>query len=79
MNRDHPEYFKTSEAFINNVFKGIYAKNDYGNGTILYVDQINLNVVIRCHEKDSLGNNLKKKMVLTLYTIQPVLSLQLRK
>ena len=61
LNRDHPEYFKTSEAFINNVFKGIYAKNDYGNGTILYVDQINLNVVIRCHEKDSLGNNLKKK------------------
>lgn len=61
LNRDHPEYFKTSEAFINNVFKGIYAKNDCGNGTILYVDQINLNVVIRCHEKDSLGNNLKKK------------------
>ncbi|MBW9277766.1 DUF4270 domain-containing protein [Bacteroides fragilis] len=61
LNRDHPEYFKSSEAFIENVFKGIYAKNDYGNGTILYVDQINLNVVIRCHEKDSLGNNLKKK------------------
>lgn len=61
LNRDHPEYFKSSEAFINNVFKGIYAKNDYGNGTVLYVDQINLNVVIRCHEKDSLGNNLKKK------------------
>lgn len=61
LNRKHPEYFKSSEAFIDKVFKGIYVKNDYGNGTVLYVDQINLNVVIRCHEKDSLGNNLKKK------------------
>lgn len=38
--RKHPEYFKDSESFIDNVFKGLYIKNDYGDGTILYVDQV---------------------------------------
>lgn len=38
--RKHPEYFKNSEAFIDNIFKGLYIKNDYGDGTILYVDQV---------------------------------------
>lgn len=61
LNREHPEYFKNSKAFIENVFKGIYVKSDYGDGTVLYVDQINLNIAFLCHYKDSLGNNINKK------------------
>lgn len=60
-NRNHPEYFKDSKSFIDKIFKGIYAETNFGNGTVLYIDQINLNIVYRCHMKDSLGNNLKKK------------------
>lgn len=61
LNRDHPEYFKNSDAFIKNVFNGIYVKSDYGDGTVLYVDQINLNIAFQCHYKDSLGNNINQK------------------
>lgn len=46
---------------LQDLFKGIYVKSDYGDGTILYIDQINLNIRYRCHYKDSLGVNLKKK------------------
>lgn len=60
-NRQHPEWFAKPNAFIDNLFKGIYAKSDYGDGTILYVDQINLNVVFLCHYTDSLGNIVHKK------------------
>lgn len=60
-NREHPEWFAKPDAFINNLFKGIYAKSDYGDGTILYVDQINLNIVFLCHNTDSLGNIVHKK------------------
>lgn len=34
--------FTDSETFIENVFKGIYLKNDYGDGTILYIDRVDL-------------------------------------
>lgn len=60
-NRDHPEYFYSSEAFINNFLKGIYINTEGGEGAILYIDQVQLNVVYACHYKDSLQNNLKKK------------------
>lgn len=60
-NREHPEWFAKPNAFIDNLFKGIYAKSDYGDGTILYVDQINLNIVFLCHNTDSLGNIVHKK------------------
>lgn len=60
-NREHPEWFAKPNAFIEHLFKGIYAKSDYGDGTILYVDQINLNVVFLCHTTDSLGNIIHKK------------------
>ena len=43
------------------ILKGIYVKSDYGDGTILYVDQINLNVAFRAHYTDSLGNVIQKK------------------
>lgn len=60
-NKKHPEYFYNSKAFIDNVFKGIYVKSDLGDGTILYVDDVFLNVAFKAHVLDSLGNKLKKK------------------
>ncbi|WP_321480981.1 DUF4270 domain-containing protein [uncultured Bacteroides sp.] len=60
-NKEHPEYFENAQKFIDHIFKGIYVKTDYGEGTILYVDKVNLNVVYNAHYTDSLGNFLKKK------------------
>lgn len=60
-NKEHPEYFKNADAFIKNIFKGIYVKTEYGDGTILYVDHVNLNIVYNAHYTDSVGNFLKKK------------------
>jgi len=37
----HPEYFKTPEEFQKN-FNGVYVTTDYGNGSILYVSQIDM-------------------------------------
>lgn len=42
--KENKDFFKNSDAFIKNVFKGIYVRCDYGNGTILYIDQIILRV-----------------------------------
>ncbi len=58
--RKNPQYFKNSDAFINNVFKGVYIKSDYGDGTILYVDQVALQMEFCFHVVDSLGVALKK-------------------
>ncbi len=60
-NRENPEYFYNSEAFIENLLKGIYINTVGGDGAILYIDQVQLNVVYTCHYKDSLHNNLKKE------------------
>lgn len=60
LNRTHPEYFKNSDAFIDNVLKGVYIKTDYGDGTILYVDRVDLQMQFRFHHVDSLGVKLKK-------------------
>lgn len=54
--REDPENFKDADAFIDNVFKGIYVKSDYGDGTILYIEDVALNVVTECYALDSLGN-----------------------
>lgn len=59
-NREHPEYFYSSEAFINNILKGLYIKTVEGDGAILYIDRVQLNVVVACHYKDSLNNSLQK-------------------
>ncbi|KAA6321858.1 hypothetical protein EZS27_028541 [termite gut metagenome] len=61
LSREYPEYFKDSQSFIDNVFKGVYVKNDNGDGTILYIEKVHLNMVYRGHFKDSIGNNLKKE------------------
>lgn len=60
-NKEHPEYFKNADEFIKNIFKGIYVKTEYGDGTILYIQEVNLNIVYNAHYTDSLGHFLKKK------------------
>lgn len=68
--RQHPEYFKDAATFINKVFKGVYIKSDYGDGTILYVDHVALRMQFRFHHvNDTTGLALKKKMGLILCSI----------
>lgn len=60
--REHPEYFKNAATFIDKVFKGVYIKSDYGDGTILYVDHVALRMQFRFHHvNDTTGVALKKK------------------
>ena len=51
--REHPEYFANATNFINNVCNGYYVKCSQGDGTVLYVDQIALNVYFQI-DSDSL-------------------------
>lgn len=47
------------------LFKGIYVKSDYGDGTILYVDQMILQVAYPCYALDTIAKNglpYKKKV-----------------
>ncbi len=60
-NREHPEDFKDSDSFIDKVFKGIYLKSDLGDGTVLYIDEVELSFIYNVHVKDSLGENILKK------------------
>ena len=52
---------KNFANIFRDLFKGIYVKNDYGDGTILYIDQIEMHVIFQCYmkEEDS-GKNMKK-------------------
>lgn len=67
LNREYQEgkndYFKNAENFINNVFKGIYAKSDYGDGTILYIDRVDLQMQFRFHYVDEKTGLALKKQV----------------
>lgn len=57
---DHDK--KNFADIFKEIFKGIYVKSDYGDGTVLYIDQIELNVVYEVYVKDSLNMKpLKKK------------------
>lgn len=58
-NREHPEYFYHSDDFIENVLKGIYVKNNLGDGTVIYINEIDLRVIYPCFELDTLGNVVK--------------------
>ncbi|MCF2708380.1 DUF4270 domain-containing protein [Bacteroides pyogenes] len=53
---------KLNNKTFNEAFKGIYVNSDYGDGTVLYVDQSQMNVVYKCYATDSIsGLKLKKK------------------
>ncbi len=59
--REHPEYFK-DDALTEQIFKGIYVKTDYGEGTILYVNKIDLEMQFCYHYIDeATGLALKKQ------------------
>ena len=62
LNREHPEYFKDSESFINHVTPGFYLTTDYGDGTIIYVNRVILYMGLNLYATDSLGVALKKKV-----------------
>lgn len=62
LNWEHPEYFKNADTFIENVFKGIYIKNDFGDGTILYIDEVALSIRFNCHKKDSVTGDILKNV-----------------
>lgn len=59
--RTHPEYFKNSDTFIENVFKGIYVQCDHGDGTILYIEDIFLNIISDVKITDDEGVIVKRK------------------
>ena len=45
------------------IFKGIYVKSDYGDGTVLYINQAQMNVVYKCYAVDTItGVKLQKKV-----------------
>lgn len=46
---------------FSDAFPGVYVKSDYGDGTILYVFQVQMNVVYKCYAVDeTTGEKLKK-------------------
>ena len=52
---DNPANFTNSETFINNVCKGMYFKCDQGDGSILYIQQAQLNISFKYFIKSSSG------------------------
>lgn len=59
-NWDNSDNFKDSESF-RNVFKGLYITNDIGEGTVLYIQHVQFDVVFRSFQLDSVGEIVKKK------------------
>ena len=60
--RENPEYFKGSDNFINNIFKGVYLTTDQGDGTILYASGVELQMQFHFfHVNDTTGVKLKKQ------------------
>ena len=53
---------KFNNQLFGKAFPGIYVKSDYGDGTVLYVDQVQMRVVYKCYATDSItGIKLKKQ------------------
>ncbi|WP_277135376.1 DUF4270 domain-containing protein [Bacteroides congonensis] len=46
---------------LKEAFEGIYVKSDYGDGTILYIDQVQMNVVYKCYAIDSISGKILPK------------------
>jgi hypothetical protein len=59
-NWDNPEAFKDSEAF-RDVFKGLYITSDIGDGTVLYIQHVQLDIVYKSYHLDSDGGIRKKQ------------------
>lgn len=48
---------------LKKAFNGIYVKGDYGDGTILYIDDVQMNVVYKCYAIDSIKGTILPKQV----------------
>jgi hypothetical protein len=57
--RDHPGTFKNSETF-SEFFKGLYITSDIGDGTVLYIQHVQLDIVFRSFQLDSKGDIMQK-------------------
>lgn len=60
-NRSNKEFFYNNKAFAENVFAGIYAKTIESSGSILYLDNVILNIKFNIHYTDSVGKKILKK------------------
>lgn len=52
---EYPEYYKNSEEFIRNVFKGFYLKHTQGDGSVLNINYVYLDVYFDYKVKSSTG------------------------
>lgn len=48
--------FLNTQTFLEHVFNGVYVKSDIGDGTILYIDYIDLSLYADVYAVDSMGN-----------------------
>lgn len=67
LNRDYQagknHAFDNAETFIREVLPGVLIQNDFGDGTILYIDRVDLQMQFRFYYTDSkTGLKLKKKV-----------------
>lgn len=51
--RSNPEFFANATNFIEHICPGYYVKSTSGDGTIIYIDQVALNVYFRDQRTDS--------------------------
>lgn len=51
--RSNPEFFANATSFIENICPGYYVKSTNGDGTVLYIDQVALNVYFSDMRTDS--------------------------
>lgn len=58
-NWDNPGTFKDSDTF-KEFFKGLYITSDIGDGTVLYIQHVSLEVVFYSYQLDSKGDIQKK-------------------
>ena len=76
--RENPERFRGPNALAENgIFNGVYLTTDQGDGTILYVDRVDLQIQFKFyHVNDSTGVKLKKKdgTDSTYYSMQSIFS-----
>ncbi len=59
LNKTHPEYFESDEAFAEHVLKGLYIKPILGDGTVLYIEDIYLNVVFQNYVYEDDGSKMQ--------------------
>lgn len=51
--RSNPEFFANASNFIEHICPGYYVKSTYGDGTVLYIDQVALNIYFKDQRTDS--------------------------